>query len=157
MINNNDSLSPIIPSGNPTHSDSLDNLNYPPSQQPVPSPTPAPPPAPAPATSALSSLSADDLRQLAAPLQSAGYITPQRVDPYLKPHQPAVTLEPYPLLEEELPSFAQRKEFFNMPQEEDDEEYLDAKTFPRVRDVEYTAPPLPSSIQISDGLKRRDQ
>ncbi|KAI1304999.1 hypothetical protein EDD11_005023 [Mortierella claussenii] len=159
MINNNDSLSPFTLSGNPSHPDSLDNLNYPLSHQSVPSATPAPTLAPtaAPATSTLSSFSADDLRQLAAAVQSAGCITSQRVDLHLKPHQPAVILEPYPLFEEALPSFTQSKELFNMPQEEDNEEYLDVKTFPRVRDVEYTAPPLPSNIQISDGLRRRNQ
>ncbi|KAF9583479.1 hypothetical protein BGW38_009373 [Lunasporangiospora selenospora] len=96
---------------------------------------------------------------LAPALQQVNTTSPVSVmeDPHLTTNPTVPILEPYEKLEKYLPTFAHRQDVHAHPKWDEDDGYTDIKHFPRVRGVEYTAPVLPSNLNTSKHLQKRDQ
>ncbi|KAK5801583.1 hypothetical protein F5H01DRAFT_372116 [Linnemannia elongata] len=134
--------------GNPIHQSSSDNLTH---QQPSSGNL-------AQFIRMLGNLSPADRQTLASALSSSP--SPETdSDPYLSTKPAVKTLEPYDRLEEWLPSFKQRDEFFNHTKTRELEDYADVKQFHRVQHLEYAAPPLTSSrnVNVHKNVYKRDQ
>jgi hypothetical protein len=148
MINDNPSYQSSTENGNPIHPPSSDNLTH---QQPSSDNL-------AQFIRMLGNLSPADRQTLASALSYSP--SPETdADPYLSTKPTVKTLEPYDRLEEWLPSFKQRDEFFNLTKSREQEEYTDVKQFHRVQHLDYAAPPLTSSrdVNVHKNVYKRDQ
>lgn len=148
MINDNPAYQSSTENGNPIHQSSSDNLTH---QQPSSDNL-------AQFIRMLGNLSPADRQALASALSSSP--SSETVsDPYLSTKPAVKTLEPYDRLEEWLPSFKQRDEFFNHTKTRELEDYADVKQFHRVQHLDYAAPPLTSSrdVNVHKNVYKRDQ
>ncbi|KAH7036960.1 hypothetical protein BKA57DRAFT_520864 [Linnemannia elongata] len=148
MINDNPAYPSSTENGNPIHQSSSDNLTH---QQPSSDNL-------AQFIRMLGNISPADRQTLASALSSSP--SPETdSDPFLSTKPAVKTLEPYNRLEEWLPSFKKRDEFFNHTKTHELEDYADVKQFHRVQHLEYTAPPLTSSrdVNVHKRVYKRDQ
>ncbi|KAG0285669.1 hypothetical protein BGZ96_010121, partial [Linnemannia gamsii] len=149
MINDNPSHQSSTENGNPIHQSSSDNLTH---QQPSSDNLTQ-------FIRILSTLSPADRQTLASALSPSPSFTDTHLDPHLSTKPLVQTLEPHDQLEEWLPSFKLRDEFFNYTTTRELEDYVDVKQFHRVQHLDYSAPPLTSSkdVNVHKNVFRRDQ
>ncbi|KAH7042975.1 hypothetical protein BKA57DRAFT_517990 [Linnemannia elongata] len=148
MINDTPAYQFSTENGNPIHQPSSDNLTH---QQPSSDNL-------AQFIRMLGNRSPADRQTLASALSSSP--SPETDSNPLLSTKPAVkTLEPYDRLEEWLPSFKKRDEFFNHTKTHELEDYADVKQFHRVQLLEYVVPPLTSSrdVNVHKSVYKRDQ
>ncbi|KAG0067808.1 hypothetical protein BGZ90_000831, partial [Linnemannia elongata] len=149
MINDNSPYQSSTENGNPIHQSSSDNLTH---QQPLSDNF-------AQFIRMIGNLSPADRQALASALSPSPPSPETDLDPYLSTKPVVKTLEPYDRLEEWLPSFKQRNEFFNLTKTRELEDYADVKQFHRVQYLDYTAPPLTNSrdVNVHKNVYKRDQ
>ncbi|OAQ35915.1 hypothetical protein K457DRAFT_132555 [Linnemannia elongata AG-77] len=149
MINDNSPYQSSTENGNPIHQSSSDNLTH---QQPLGDNF-------AQFIRMIGNLSPADRQALASALSPSPPSPETDLDPYLSTKPVVKTLEPYDRLEEWLPSFKQRNEFFNLTKTRELEDYADVKKFHRVQHLDYAAPPLTNSrdVNVHKSVYKRDQ
>ncbi|KAF9563064.1 hypothetical protein EC968_005002 [Mortierella alpina] len=149
MINDTPSHQLPTENGNPIHQSSSDNLTH---QQPSSDNLTHQQPSGnnvANFIRMLGALTPADRQTLAAALSPSSSSLDTDTDPYLSTKPAVQTLKPYDRLEEWLTSFKQRNDFFNFTKTRELDDYADVKQFHRVQHLDYTAPPLISSKDVS--------